>query len=222
MKSGRLSDAIDLSVLVDIISNMAGMMVLMTCITIVLQQNAKPTPASTDSVKPITFPMAYLPKKNSVHICFRHGKLYALPERELLEAMVAHTGKTGTPADQIDIEVEGVYAMLIPTPTDTGFRFVYFLDPQGGVPLDDAKAVVDTLDELLATYPADRFFVSAYVWPSEFDDFREAREYLHGRGVEVGWSALTPVEATKPGMQYADVAYSIGDYASGMSSIKAN
>lgn len=216
----RLHDSVDLAVLADIFAKAAGMMILLACKTLIVAHQQPAGPAGQqvkpdESVKLISFPLAYLPNKRSVTIALRHGHLYQLPDRELLEAVLAKT-TTGEPVTWLDLEKDGVQARIELTPTATGFRFLYRLDPEGGVPLNDPLKLGKTLDQLLKQYPHENYFVTVQTWPEAFPAFRELREYLIENKMEVGW---IPRSNDREGRY--DIAYSVGEYSENLSSIKA-
>jgi len=207
---------LDLSVLVDVLSNAAGMMMLMACFALVLrQQSPGAMAARTELAKPISFPLAYIPDKRSVTLALKHGKLYRLPEAEMLQAMTERAGQ-GTPVHYLDLTKDGVSTQIVVTPTATGFRFLFTMQPEGGVPLTDAAQVKKLLQEMIKRFPPEHFFLVVHTWPDSVQHFREIREYLHEQEMEVGWMPRSSGEE-----QGVDIAYSIGEYDEDLTSIKA-
>ena len=114
---------IDFSALVDIISNVAGMMILLACVAIVINQNVDVTDEiKVNTYKSISFPLAYVPDKRSVTLCLKYGHLYTLPEKELLEEISKLTAR-GVATDSLVLNKNGVNAVIELTPTLTGYRF---------------------------------------------------------------------------------------------------
>lgn len=218
----RLHDSVDLGVLVDIISNVAGMMILLACISLLTQDQRTEPARPVERVKPISFPLAYLPDKRSVTLCLVHGALYELPEIQLLDAVLARTAK-GESVEWLELEHEGVVGRIEVTNTATGYRFLYRTLPGKGLPLADVRGVTRKLDDLVSRYPPDRFFLVFHSWPEEFAPFRDVREYLHAKGVEVGWNPRRepPAVSSRVRGDHFDVAYSIGEYDERLTSIKA-
>lgn len=215
MSHGHLQDSVDLSVLVDIVSNIAGMMILLACISLKMKTETPVDTATNQSVKSLSFPLAYLPHKRSVTICLKNGQLYELPDEKMLQNVVAAVAD-GTPITELTVEDGGVEGTIGVTPTATGYRFEYNLKETGGLPLGDTVAVTNRLDQLIKRFPPSNYFYVFNTWPDEFESFREIREYLHDHEVEVGWMPRDP-QFSGP----YDIAYSIGEYSEGLSSIKA-
>ncbi len=207
---------IDLAVLVDIISNIAGMMILFACFALLAKvdkSNEPPTPVA----KPINFPLAYLPiKKSSVTIVLKHGRLYRLPADALLQQVQQRAAK-GEVVQHLELEQDGVLGRIELTQAALGFRFKYSMLPAGGVPLRSALKVKEVLDELVAAYPAERYFIMVHVWPDEFESFRNIREYLNEKQMEVGWHP----RITRSPNEIWDVTLAVGEYSEGFTSIKA-
>jgi hypothetical protein len=208
---------LDLSVLVDVLSNAAGMMLLMACFALVLRQQSPGGSAASPELlaKPITFPLAYIPNKRSVTLALKFGKLYRLPEVEMLQA-VTERASQGTPVHFLDLEKDGVSTRIAVTETATGFRFLYTLQPEGGVPLTDATKVKQLLQEMVKRYPAEHFFFVIHTWPDSVVHYRDIREFLHEQQMEVGWMPRSTGEGDQ-----VDIAYSIGEYDEDLTSIKA-
>ena len=210
-----MSNEIDLSALVDIISNIAGMMLLLACVALLVSQKEKdPVNDLEISTKPISFPMAYIPDKRSLTLCLKFGNLYELPEKELLEAIKKNT-ENGQAVQWLTVSKEGVNATIHLTPTNTGFRFEYKLTKDGGVPLNATQELVKRLGSIIEKYSPQDFFYVFHTWPQHFSDFREIREYLLENGVEIGWVPRTNEE------KIFDVVYSMGEYDEHLSTIKA-
>lgn len=204
---------VDFSALVDIISNMGGMMIMFACIAVMLenqlQEDGEPARA-----KPIAYPLPYLPEKSSVTICLRHGRCYELPQRQLLEGVVRESEK-GVLVESLKLEHGGVRGEVEVARLYTGFRFHYALLPDGGVPVDRVVELTTFLNNTLSNYPKDRYFVSLRAWPEDFRALRDVREFLLEQGYEVGWS---PGFTDTAGI---DISYAIGDYDENLTSIKA-
>jgi hypothetical protein len=205
---------IDFSALVDIISNMGGMMIMFACMAVLMQHNKEGQQPQATTAKPIAFPMPYIPEKSSFTLCLRHGKCYKLPQEQLLKAVAEHS-KTGKILETLDLTEGGVWGEIQLAPLFTGFRFSYRLLPDGGVPVKNVVELTRFLDETVARLPKDRFFISLRAWPEDFAALREVREYLLAMGYEVGWS---PGFTDEGGI---DIAYAIGDYDENLTSIKA-
>ena len=214
---------VELSGLVDIISNVAGMMILLACISLMIRQRADTTEGAAEDeirAKPINFPLAYIPNKRSVTLCVKYQRIYQLPEKELLEEVAKKTAK-GEPIDELEINTKDCIAKIQFVSTLTGYRFTYFLKPDGGIPVNAHSKVLKMLTDILAASPPSRCFYTFHVWPDAFARFREIREYLHEQQAEVGWSPrVYPVAETADMMPY-DVSYSIGEYDEALTSIKA-
>ena len=211
---------IDLSALVDIISNIAGMMILLACVAMFIRQKMTPSTLRADiSAKPISFPLAYIPNKRSLTLCLKYGNLYELPEKELLES-VSNKTVNHEPVQWLTLSKNGVDATITLTPTYTGFRFEYKLNENGGTSLDEPQETVEVLNQIIERFPPDRFFYVFHTWPENFSEFRDIREYLLESGVEVGWlprpNDLLTEDKTSP-----DIAYSMGEYDENLTTIKA-
>ena len=206
---------VDFGVLVDIISNVAGRMILLACMALLIQQDTPGKQEKLEPTKPISFPLAYMPDKRTVSLALKNGQLFQLPDVEVLQALTAETQK-GQPVEWVDLKKNGVSAKVVLTDTVTGFRFLYKLENSGGVPLDNPKRLMDTLSKLAKDHPKDKFFYVIYTWPEEFDAYRDIREYLHEAGIEVGWM---PRPSTRHNTW--DISYSIGEYSENLTSIKA-
>ena len=210
----RQKTEIDLSALVDIISNVAGMMILMACIAVVVRsKTTDPEAAATASRKPISYPMSYIPEKRSLTLCMKYDRLYELPEKEALTEISERAAK-GTPVQWIQLHRSGVEAIVETTSTLTGFSFTYILHPDGGLPLVDKGVVADAMRGIMRRYPPDQFFYDIHTWPDCFDAFRDLRQFIQERGGEVGWSPHTHDGDS-------DVSYSVREYNEYMSTIKA-
>ena len=210
----RQKTEIDLSALVDIISNVAGMMILMACIAVVVRSKTTDSEAAaTASRKPISYPMSYIPEKRSLTLCMKYERLYELPEKEALTEISERAAK-GTPAQWIQLHRKGVDAIVETTATLTGFRFTYILHPDGGLPLVDKGVVADAMRGIMRRYPPDQFFYDIHTWPDCFDAFRDLRQFIQERGGEVGWSPHAHDGDS-------DVSYSVREYNEYMSTIKA-
>lgn len=210
----------DFSVLVDVLSNMAGMMVLMACVALLVRDAGTPGQRERDA-KPINYPMAYLPiEKRPVAFCIKYGRFYELPEEALL-AKITEGAADGEPVEWVELTKDGVFGRIDVTDTATGFKFQFKLleDQQGGTPVNDQVALAKRLDGIVATFPPDRFFYVIHTWDDAHAPFREIREYLLEQGVEVGWSPHA-YEFDYRFSQY-DVVYAIGQYSKDFSSIKA-
>ncbi|HCN07770.1 MAG TPA: hypothetical protein DIT01_07530 [Lentisphaeria bacterium] len=216
----RQKTEIDLSALVDIISNVAGMMILMACIAVVVRSKTTDSEAAaTASRKPISYPMSYIPKKRSLTLCMKYDRLYELPEKEALTEISERAAK-GMPVQWIQLHRSGVEAIVETTSTLTGFRFTYILHPDGGLPLADKGAVADAMRGIMRRYPPDQFFYDIHTWPDCFDAFRDLRQFIQERGGEVGWSPHAHDRAFD--VSYAfDVTYSVREYNEYMRTIKA-
>ena len=212
--------SIDFSALVDIISNIAGMMILLACVALFVHQKLdSPTSLQDISAKPISFPLAYIPKKRSLTLCLRYGNLYELPEKELLESVSEKTVGHET-VKWLTLSKNGVDAAIEVTPTFTGFRFEYKLNKKGGIPLNSPSKTVEALDRIIEEFPPDKFFYVFHTWPENFGEFREIREYLLENGVEVGWAARSNDTETTD-HHAPDIAYSMGEYDENLTTIKA-
>ncbi len=209
------SISVDFSALVDIISNVAGMMILLACVAIIVHNN---TDARTGIIKKtnksISFPLAYIPEKRSLTICLKYDKMYMLPEEDLLESITKEI-KKGDVIESLNLKKDGVNAVIELTPTFTGYRFKFKLDKNGGAKLDESYKTVEFLDTILQRFPPKRFFYVFHTWPECFTEFREVREYLLESGAEVGW-----VPRTDDSKSF-DVIYSIGEYDENLTTIKA-
>lgn len=216
----RLIASVDLGVLVDIISNVAGMMILLACVALLVQRQDAATPHGRLAAKPISYPLTYLPEKRSITYCLKNRKFYRLPETQLLEEVTERT-RTGKPVMWVELAKDGVYGRIHVTPTATGFRFQFRTNQDGGIPLTDATELTKALDEEVEKYPPDKFFYVFHVWPDAFADFREIREFLLQRRVEVGWMPRS-YERPDPGEPPPfDITYAIGMYDEHYTSIKA-
>lgn len=215
------SHQIDLSVLVDIISNVAGMMILLACVSIMIRQKHKQKSRTADRpCKAIDFPLSYIPQKRSLVLCLKNGQLYELPELALLQE-ISHRTETGKTIQSLSLTEKGVEARLELTPTLTGFRFQYRLLKKGGLPIANKVKLAATLDKIISRYPPKDFFYVIHTWPKEFAAFREIRKFLLERGLEVGWQPHPPpLRKTNPANSW-DVEYAMGEYADDLSSIKA-
>jgi hypothetical protein len=209
------TDEIDLSALVDIISNVAGMMILMACMAIVVRAMHKDdaTQAAATTIKPISYPMSYISEKRSMTLCLKYNRMFQLPEKEALIAISERTRK-GEAVEQIVINKDGVEARVEMVPTFTGLRFSYVLRADGGMDMSNKGKVAAAVLDIMKVYPPDRFFYDIHTWPECFDDFRELREFIHDHGGEVGWRAHYQYDAV-------DISYSVGEYSEYLSSIKA-
>ncbi len=211
---------VDLSALVDIISNIAGMISLLACVAMFIRQKMAPSTTATEiSAKPISFPLAYIPNKRSLTLCLKYGNLYELPEKELLETISDKTVNNEA-VQWLTLTQNGVDGTIELTPTNTGFRFEYRLKENGGVPLNEPRKTVDALDQIIDNFPPDRFFYVFHTWPENFSEFRDIREYLLENSVEVGW---IPRSSNLPGKddESPDIAYSMGEYDKDLTTIKA-
>ncbi|MFT5129963.1 MAG: hypothetical protein ACI8W8_003592 [Rhodothermales bacterium] len=206
-------DEVDFSVLVDIISNVAGMMIMMACFAMLIREE-EVLDNEEVRAKPIAFPLAYIPNKQSVTMAVKNGQFYVMPQEQLLRAVVEKTEGGGT-VETLELNHDGVQATLGVTPTLTGFRFQYKLLPEGGVPVTDTLALTRKLRELVKRFPGERFFYTIHAWPEDFAALRDVREFFLEQQVEVGWSPEEHREA-----QY-DMVFAIGEYSERMSSIKA-
>lgn len=206
-------DEVDLSVLVDIISNVAGMMIMMACFAMLIRDE-EVTEREETRAKPIAFPLAYIPNKQSVTMALKNGQFYVMPQEQMLRAVVERTKDGGT-VETLKLEHDGVEATLGVTPTLTGFRFQYKMLEAGGVPVTDTLALTRKLRELVARFPGERFFYTIHAWPEEFEALRDVREFFLENQIEVGWSPETHREAPY------DMVFAIGEYSERMSSIKA-
>jgi hypothetical protein len=211
----RVDLTVDLGVLVDIISNVAGMMILLACVAMLVSQRGAPGGDRRPAAKPINYPLAYLPDKRSDTFCLRHGKLYQLPEKELLTELTKQAA-SGKAVGWAELTKDGVKSRIEVVPTATGFRFYYSLLPEGGIPLNNKAKLIEVMNEAIKLNPPDKFFFVFHVWPEHFAEFRDLREYLLERGVEVGWSPRN----TASNRDY-DLVYAIGEYNENLSSIKA-
>ncbi len=216
----RHRNEIDLSALVDIISNVAGMMILLACVAILVRQQDTTDLVAMTAAKPISFPFPYIPDKRSLTLCLKGERLYQLPEKEALEEISRKTEK-GETVQWIDLVKNGVEARVELTPTFTGFRFQYRILPEGGVDLRNKKLLVTTLESILEEYPAEKFFYSFHTWPDSFEEFREIREFLHEKGIEVGWELHPDLPGDAPQGTRYDVIYSVGEYDEKLTTIKA-
>ena len=206
-------DEVDFSVLVDIISNVAGMMIMMACFALLIhEEDIADEPE--DRAKPIAFPLAYIPNKQSITLALKHNQLYVMPQEQLLRAVVERTQR-GETVDSLQLQHNGVDATLEVTPTMTGFRFQYKMMEAGGVPVNDTLALTRRLRELVKRFPGDRFFYTVHVWPEDFQALRDVREFLLEQQIEVGWSP--EIHRDVP----FDMVFAIGEYSERMSSIKA-
>ena len=215
MKS-PIFDKVDLSALVDIISNIAGMMILLACVALFIQHNidSDSEAAQKSNSKPISFPLSYIPEKRSITLCLKYGNLYELPEKELLESIKRQT-EEGNPIQWLNLSKNGVDAVIALTPTYTGFRFQYKLNERGGTQLRSSQDIVSILDQMIERFPPNKFFYVFHTWPENFAEFREIREYLLESEVEVGWEPRS--HENEP----YDIAYSMGEYNENLTTIKA-
>jgi hypothetical protein len=210
----RQKTEIDLSALVDIISNVAGMMILMACIAVVVRSKTMDSEApATAPRKPISYPMSYISEKRSLTLCMKYDRLYELPEKEALTEISERAAK-GTPVQWIQLHRNGVEAIVETTPTLTGFRFSYILYPEGGLSLADKGEVADAMRGIMRRYPPDQFFYDIHTWPDCFSAFRDLRQFIQERGGEVGWNPHADDREV-------DVSYSVREYNEDMSTIKA-
>ncbi len=212
----RPTTSVDVGVLVDILSNVAGMMILLACVALLVKQSPRPPARGNQpSAKPIAYPLAYLPNKRPVTFCLKFGRFYELPERALLDEVIARA-RQGQPIASLELDHQGVHAAIAVAPTATGYSFLYRLDPAGGLPLSDKRRLRATLDRLVAQFPPERFFFMLNVWPDGFAEFRDVREYLLEKKVEVGWAPRD--DRDDDGV---DLVYAVGLYDENFTSIKA-
>lgn len=206
---------IDWSVMVDLISNAAGMMMLFVCITLVVDTDRKQTPAKVNA-KPIDFPLAYLPvKQNPITVALKGGRFYRLPAGELLKEVIRVT-ESGKTVNFLDVQHEGVLARIQFAPLGLGYRYFYKLQPDGGVPLDRPIALKRRLDALIEQFPPDRYYISIQCWPDQFAYLKTVREYLIEKHVVVGWDCRLEEDDSS-----WDLMFARGDYDKRLSSIKA-
>ncbi|OVE81073.1 hypothetical protein BVY04_04125, partial [bacterium M21] len=138
---------VDLSVLVDIISNAAGMMILFACLALLMQ--TKQTPARQTDAKPIDFPLAYLPTtKMAIPLAIKHNKLYILPAEEMLQSILDQNQR-GEAIDVVSLEKDGVAGQVQFSQIGLGYSFYYTLSPKGGIATNRPLAVKQCLDQLL-------------------------------------------------------------------------
>lgn len=204
--------------LVDIMCNVAGVLIQFACLALIINgQGQSPTPTPRAAAKPIDFPLSYLPvKKISVTVALRHGQFYRLPGVELVEQVTAKSAR-GEVVDWLEIEKAGVHARIELTDTALGFRFKYNLLPVGGVPVNAPTKIQEALDQLVRDFPPDHYFVTLHVWPEDFQAFRDVREYLHEKKMEVGWQPRVDL----PTPDSWDITLAVGEYSEGFTSIKA-
>ena len=117
------------------------------------------------------------------------------------------------------MEKDGVDGRLEVTRTLTGFRFLYALKEKGGVPLENAQAVVEGLRKMMQEHAKEKYFCVVHCWPDEWEYLREIREFLNEADYEVGW---VPRLDDNDEQAFYDISYSIGEYGEHLSSIKAN
>lgn len=209
------SISIDFSALVDIISNVAGMMILLACVAIIVNYRSDNRIGIVKNTnKSISFPLAYVPEKRSLTICLKYDKIYMLPEQDLIESITQEI-KKGDVIESLSLKKNGVNAAIELTPTFTGYRFKFKLQRNGGAKLNESHKTVEILDEIIKKFPPKRFFYVFHTWPECFTEFREVREYLLENGAEVGWVPRTDDPKT------FDVIYSIGEYDENLTTIKA-
>ncbi len=205
---------IDFSVLVDIISNAAGMMILFACMSLFVETDGDRLPAERD-VKAIDFPLSYLPmKKRPITIAMKDGKLYRLPAGDLLKEVLRMNAKK-QPVNYLDVEKDGVLGRIQFTPLGLGYRFFYRLLPDGGTPMDRPIALKRELDALLKQFPPEMYYVSIYCWSDQFAHLKDVREYLIEKRMVVGWSGRIEDGASW------HLMFARGDYDERLSSIKA-
>ncbi len=209
------SISIDFSALVDIISNVAGMMILLACVAIIVNYKTdNKIGIAQKTSKSISFPLAYIPEKRSLTICLKYDKIYMLPEQALLESITKEI-KKGDVIESLSLKKDGVNAVIELTPTFTGYRFKFKLDKDGGAKLNESYKTVEFLDKIIQKFPPKRFFYVFHTWSECFTEFREVREYLFENGAEVGWVPRTDDPKS------FDIIYSIGEYDENLTTIKA-
>ena len=208
---------IDVAALVDIISNVAGMMIIFACAALIIKVAPVETGDDGQAYKPIHFPLSYLPRtKTSTTIIVKNGRLYRVPARELLARLRERTEK-GEHVSALELEKYGVRGRIELTRTGLGFIFKYSASPDGGVPLHAPGKLKAALDQLMDDFPRERFFVMAHVWPQDFEGFRAVRAYLHEHDVEVGW--YPQFETQRPRVWH--VTQALNEYDTNFTSIKA-
>ena len=212
---------LDLTVLVDIISNAAGMMILFTCLALLIRFRApgvsRRDADRDETAKPINFPLAYLPRKNSLNLALKNGQLYRLPSKELLTEVIKKSAK-GRPVAWLELKKSGVRGRLDLTQTALGFQFKFNILNAGGTPINSPAKLKAELDRLVKEYPPSEFFVMIHVWPENFEAFRQIREYLHEQKMEVGWHPRPELPASRRSW---DIVLAVGEYNESFSSIKA-
>ncbi|RMD82475.1 MAG: hypothetical protein D6820_03650 [Lentisphaerae bacterium] len=217
---GTQSEEIDYGVLVDVISNAAGMLILFACVAILMNHRKVPQ-AHPEEGKPISFPMSYMPVyKQVVTMALAHGKLYLLPDREAFQIFLDKTAQSG-PLEEVTMNLNGVRTSIRFSPVGLGFEIRYFLNPRKGIALNNLAQVYRKLNELISRYPPDRYFVNIYVWPEHFREFSTIREFLIEKKMEVGWVPREKRPAFfRPGL-YPDIIIGINNYREGFQAIKA-
>ena len=209
----------DYGTLVDILSNAAGMMVLLACIALLTQRvGVSETGEQRPRAKPISFPLTYIPDKRPITLCLKNGHLYEMPDKAAMEEAIAEINRRGGPIETIDVSSPDVDATIRATDTMTGYEFIFNMRPDGGFPLNGPPdALKARLNAVLATYPPSEYFIRLYVWQDSFGYLATIREYLLAQGTEVGWSLWWAA----PGMSRDDVHHAIGIYDERFSSLKA-
>lgn len=206
---------VDFSVLVDVISNAAGMMIIFACIAMLIEAN----PVTEDPQgKPIGFPLAYMPiEKMSVALVLKNNRLYQLPTEDLLKAVLAENRK-GKTVGALNLQKNGVSAGIRFAKSGLGYRFLYNIDKTGGIPLKDTAKIRKELDRLLDKYPPSMYFLTIHTWPEDFSSFRDIREYLNEKGMVVGWNPRTD---DNPQFGQWHIVMAVGEYSNDFSTIKA-
>ncbi|MCH2175668.1 MAG: hypothetical protein MK193_08065 [Lentisphaeria bacterium] len=203
----------DFSVLVDVISNIAGMMVLFACI--MLWQDVKEDEVHGELAKPIKYPLAYVSNKKSVILAVKNGYLYQMPSQELLDAAMAESADNGA-FRNLKISVNGMEAQLTPSARQLGYEFRYKLSAPSDTPVSDKLALHKKLNALMQKYDAKEYYFNMYSWPQDHRAVRLIRDFLTDNGYEVGWSPRIP----RPDEPW-DVTISLGGYNENFSPLKA-
>ena len=207
---------VDLSVLVDIISNAAGMMILFACMSLLVQVDK--TQDQVVDAKPIDFPLSYLPtNKSSVIFALKNGRFYRLPDQALFKEVIRQN-RLNKPVANLTLEKDVVLGAIQFTQLGLGYRFYYRLLDKDATRLNRPAELKAELDDILKTYPKNAYYVTLYCWPDEFAQLQDIREYLIEQGMVVSWH---PRFVSRSSKDKWDIVLARGDYDENFTTIKA-
>ena len=196
LRRNEKTAGVNLDSLVDIVSNNVGILIILAAFMALFallnpgnltQKTAQPLlPPPTLKLK---VPWAHPTTKTPVYFAMHGGRIQHLDMKQFYKALSGK--KPGSKPEPVEISQKSLDIRFFPV-TNQIYCMEFEPHTGAGETLRQAKAPGSEWNRVLSAFSPERFTFHFWVRGDSFSQFREIREDLWKRQIEVGWKPVLP------------------------------